>query len=474
MQDVGLPIIISHRGKRGNGRIKHSRRGILELLVRIGIRLDIAFGGKQGTDHAGHLAKQTHARLHEFHGSGEDLTFAVGQRIPGIGGHDAVTVQVRHGTVQEILRFEHADVLGIDGDGLVDVETGRIGLDVTHVELLDHLVHGEHVTIRSDGPAQQCQIVQQAFTDETVVAMQEQVGFRIALGQLLVALAHHIRHVAEQRHLLGDAQLDQIPIQHDLTRGGAQQILTAQHYVDVHHGIVDRVGQRVQRITVRTHDHVIRYGTGLEFDAATDQIVEGDIIIGHTDAQSRLTAFCAEGRLLLFGEIAIVAIVAKGLRTTGGHVTGLDLFRSGEGFIGIAGFEQLGRHILVDLGALGLAVRTVWTTHVDAFIPVDAQPVQGFDDLVIAFLGVTLGVRILDTEHERALSMAGFGPVEQCGTDHANVRDAGRRRAETHADILGEFRFGVFSFSHRLHCAALTGRVHEGGNRLSPHRNPPP
>ena len=48
---------------------------------------------------------------------------------------------------------------------------------------------------------------------------------------------------------------------------------------------------------------------------------------------------------------------------------------------------------------------------------------------------------------------------DRCGTDHADVRNAGRRRAEAHANILRKFRFGIFSFSHRFHCAPQTGRA---------------
>ena len=75
--------------------------------------------------------------------------------------------------------------------------------------------------------------------------MQEQVGFRVALRQLLLAFAHDVRHVAEQRDFLGDTELDEIAVQHDLARGGAQQIFTAQHDVDAHHRIVHRVGERI-------------------------------------------------------------------------------------------------------------------------------------------------------------------------------------------------------------------------------------
>ena len=262
VQVVGLPIGLVHALKRGDGGIEHVGGGVLELLPGIVRRLQVLLGGQQGADHAGDLAQQAHARLDQRSGGGQDGLLAVSQRIPIVGRDHTVAVQVRHGTVEEVLRLKHADVLGVDGDGLVDVEAGRVGLHVAHVELGDHLVHGEHVTVGGDGPAEQSQVVEQTLADETVVAVVEQVGLRVALGELLVALAHHVRHVAEQRHLLGDAKLHQVAVQHDLTRGGAEQVLAAQHDVDVHHRVVDRVGERVQRIAVRAHDDIVRHGTG--------------------------------------------------------------------------------------------------------------------------------------------------------------------------------------------------------------------
>ena len=48
----------------------------------------------------------------------------------------------------------------------------------------------------------------------------------------------------------------------------------------------------------------------------------------------------------------------------------------------------------------------------------------------VALLAVARGVGVLDAEHEGAAGVAGVGPVEQRGADQADVRRAGRRRAE--------------------------------------------
>ena len=426
MQRLGLPIGLIHATQRCDRLVQHIAGGILQLLAGVRVRLDVALGRQQRTRHAGHLTQQTHARLDQRRGGRQHLALTVGQRIPRVGGHHAVAVQVRHGTAQEIVGIEHADVLGVDRNRLVQVEVGGIGLHVAHVELLDHLLHREHVTVRGDRPAEQRQVVEQALGDEAVLAVQEQVRLRVALGELLLALAHDVRHMAEHRHLLGHAQLHQVPVEHDLARGGAQQILAAQHHVHIHHRVVNRIGQRVQRIAVRAHDHVIRHRTGLELDAAADQIVEDDVLVGHADAQRGLAALRAERGLLLLGQVAVEPVIAELGRTAGGDVALLDLIRRRVRLVGIPGLKQAVGHLPVDGGTLGLAVRAVRAADLHALVPIQAEPTQRVEDLVVALLGIAGGVGVLDAEHEGAAGVAGFGPVEQGGADHTHMRGAGR------------------------------------------------
>ena len=62
VQEVGLPITLSNGVQRRDRSVEHGRSGILQLLLGVGVRLDVAFGGQQGADHAGHFAQQAHAR----------------------------------------------------------------------------------------------------------------------------------------------------------------------------------------------------------------------------------------------------------------------------------------------------------------------------------------------------------------------------------------------------------------------------
>src|SRR5439155_20620153 len=80
----------------------------------------------------------------------------------------------------------------------------------------------------------------------------------------------------------------------------------------------------------------------------------------------------------------------------------------------------------------------VRSADLDALIPVDAEPLQRFKELVVAFLAVARGVGVLDAENELAVSVASIGPIEEGRSDQADMRGTCGRRAETNPD--GGFR----------------------------------
>ena len=60
----------------------------------------------------------------------------------------------------------------------------------------------------------------------------------------------------------------------------------------------------------------------------------------------------------------------------------------------------------------------------DTFIPVQSQPFQGVEDLLVGLFGVTLRVRIFNAEDERSAGVTRIRPVEQAGAYHSDVRSA--------------------------------------------------
>ena len=195
----------------------------------------------------------------------------------GVGGHQAGAVQVRHQPVAEVLGRQQPHVRGVDRLGLLHVEPRRVGVDVRGVERGRHLRHREDVAVRADRPAEQRQVVEQALGREAAVAVQEQVGLGVALGQLLVALAQHRRQVPEHRRAGADADRLQRLVERDLPRRRRQQVLAAQHVRDAHEGVVDRVDQRVQGLAVGADDDEVRHRARLERHLAAHQVVEGQV-----------------------------------------------------------------------------------------------------------------------------------------------------------------------------------------------------
>ena len=68
---------------------------------------------------------------------------------------------------------------------------------------------------------------------------------------------------------VGDADRLQRLVQRELARRRRQQVLAAQHVGDAHQRVVDRVDQRVERLTVAAHEHVVGDVLGGERDLAT-------------------------------------------------------------------------------------------------------------------------------------------------------------------------------------------------------------
>lgn len=101
----------------------------------------------------------------------------------------------------------------------------------------------------------------------------------------------------------------------------------------------------------------------------------------------------------------------------------------------MTGLEQLLNHILVDVTTLRLAVRFVRAADADALVPVETEPVQRLENLLVALLRVALRVGVLDAEHELAADVLRVRPVEQGGSDEPDVRGAGGRRAETNTNL---------------------------------------
>ena len=91
------------------------------------------------------------------------------------------------------------------------------------------------------------------------------------------------------------------------------------------------------------------------------------------------------------------------------------------------------RRTAVGVEPLGLPVGRVGAAHVGALVPVEPEPAQGVEDLLLAVLAVARPVGVLDAQDELAALLARERQVEQRHVRRADVRVAGGRRARPRA-----------------------------------------
>ena len=70
------------------------------------------------------------------------------------------------------------------------------------------------------------------------------------------------------------------------------------------------------------------------------------------------------------------------------------------------------------------------------FVPLDAEPLQAFENPIHKLRLVALDIRILDPQEERPAFVFREKPIEQGGSRAADVKIASGRWSETHARLL--------------------------------------
>ncbi len=102
-----------------------------------------------------------------------------------------------------------------------------------------------------------------------------------------------------------------------------------------------------------------------------------------------------------------------------------EFFGSFEGAVGGAVGEEELDVLAVDFGALGLAIGAVGTAEVGAFVPGEAEPAEGVEDLLLGGGDEAGAVGVLDAEDEFAVALAGVEVVDEADVGGAYVGVAG-------------------------------------------------
>ena len=144
----------------------------------------------------------------------------------------------------------------------------------------------------------------------------------------------------------------------------------------MHEAIVNYNRIVISRNSVRLDNYKIPDAVGVKFHITPDQIVDNDFLIGrHTQTDRRFAAFRFIFRNLFRRQFPAFSHIA-------GHFSlfqkalpfFLQFFRRTVTVVSFPFCQELVCIFLIDVQTFHLAVRAVRASHINAFIPVHAQP----------------------------------------------------------------------------------------------------
>lgn len=207
---------------------------------------------------------------------------------------------------------------------------------------------------------------------------------------------------------------------------------------DLHQVVVHDIGKMIGGQLVGTLiQHLIVYDITLHTHFTTDQVMDEDLLTGlHLET---------DHILLTVSNHPVDLLLRKGQRVT--HLlTGmavvlevlhlsalcLQLLRGVEGDICLPGIQQLLHILLVDVTALTLTIGTFVATEGDTLVKLNTQPLERLDDIFLCTRHETVGVRILDTEHQVTAMLTSKQIIIQCCTYSSNMQSTCRTWGKTH------------------------------------------
>ena len=198
--------------------------------------------------------------------------------------------------------------------------------------------------------------------------------------------------------------------------------------------VVDDDRQVVGRESVRLDDDLV---VGMRcVGLAADQVREPGVKIGRDEhPHDRDLREAGEGGALFAGLAVAQAVIP-------GRLLGLLLrlahlrqpLGGAPAVVGVPALQQPVDIRGVAIEPLGLAVGRERPTDVRALIPVEAQPVQGVEDLRLAVLTEPGLVGVLDPQDELTALLADESQVEERDVCRADVRVAGGRGSNAQAN----------------------------------------
>ena len=172
--------------------------------------------------------------------------------------------------------------------------------------------------------------------------------------------------------------------------------------------VVDDVGEVVGGHAVGLEEHLVVEQAAVHGDVATDEVVDGDVhVFGEFEADhvglavvdTALHFVGRKGEAVLHGEAGGAVVLEGFLLSLVFFALGIESLGTVESIVCPAVAQQLVGILAVEGFAVALAVGAVVATNVDAFVELDAEPVEGFDNIVLGAGDKACLVGVLDAEN---------------------------------------------------------------------------
>ena len=113
----------------------------------------------------------------------------------------------------------------------------------------------------------------------------------------------------------------------------------------------------------------------------------------------------------------------------------LQLLLRAEAEIGLAFLHQSLGVLAIQLEAIALAIGCVRAADIGTLVPIDAEPLEIVEKLVLEARLAARKIGVLDAQHHDAAGLTGKEPVEERSAGVADVQLSRRRRSEANADL---------------------------------------
>ena len=211
-----------------------------------------------------------------------------------------------------------------------------------------------------------------------------------------------------------------------------EMLLSAEHAIDLHQGVVHHAGEVIRRPAVALADDEVLEFRPRQAHLAEDLIDHHQILGRHDEAHRHRSSGVAGGPGLLRRGQRVGPREFEGpLLAPGLLAHGLQLLRRFQPVVGLPGLEKLVAIPPVDVQPLALEIGSAITAGFGALVPLQAQPAKVLQDLGRRILHVPALVGVFDAQHEPPACPPDQQPVEQRRAGTTDVQIPGGRRCKS-------------------------------------------